>query len=97
MVAFVISKSGERLMPTSRLGKVRHMLKDGRATIYKHDPFTIQLTYDTTTNTQPMEICEDTGYQHIVISIKSESQEYVLAQYNLLERVMLTLLGNMRM
>ena len=27
----VLSNSGERLMPTFRLGKVRHLLKDGKA------------------------------------------------------------------
>ena len=29
--ACVLSKNGERLMPTIRLGKVRHLLKDGKA------------------------------------------------------------------
>ena len=85
MTVFVIGKNGERLMPTSRLGKVRHMIKDGRAVIYCHNPFTIQLTYDTTGYTQPIEICEDTGYQHVGISVKSETAEYVSAQYDLLE------------
>lgn len=41
----VLSNSGERLMPTFRLGKVRHLLKDGKAKIVKHHPFTIQLLY----------------------------------------------------
>lgn len=41
--AYVLSKNGERLMPTIRLGKVRHLLKDGKAKIIKHHPFTIQL------------------------------------------------------
>ena len=29
----VLSNNGERLMPTIRLGKVRHLLKDGKAKI----------------------------------------------------------------
>ena len=45
----VLSNSGERLMPTFRLGKVRHLLKDGKAKIVKHHPFTIQLLYDSKT------------------------------------------------
>ena len=49
----VLSNSGERLMPTFRLGKVRRLLKDGKAKIVKHHPFTIQLLYDSKTNTQP--------------------------------------------
>ena len=41
----VLSNSGERLMPTIRLGRVRHLLKDGKAKIIKHHPFTIQLLF----------------------------------------------------
>ena len=81
----VLSNSGERLMPTIRLGKVRHLLKDGKAKIVKHHPFTIQLLYDSKTNTQPIEICEDVGYNYIGISVKSESHEYVSAQYDTLQ------------
>lgn len=77
----VLSNNGERLMPTIRLGRVRHLLKDGKAKIIKHHPFTIQLLYDSKTNTQPIEICEDVGYNYIGISVKSQSHEYVSAQY----------------
>ena len=66
----VLSNNGERLMPTFRLGKVRRLLKDGKAKIVKHHPFTIQLLYDSKTNTQPIEICEDVGYNYIGISVK---------------------------
>ena len=81
----VLSNSGERLMPTFRLGKVRHLLKDGKAKIVKHHPFTIQLLYDSKTNTQPIEICEDVGYNYIGISVKSEFHEYVSVQYDTLQ------------
>ena len=37
----VLSNSGERLMPTFRLGKVRRLLKDEKAKIIKHHPFTL--------------------------------------------------------
>ena len=67
----VIGSNGERLMPTFRLGKVRHLLKYGKAKIVKHHPFTIQLLYDSGTNTQPMEIGEDVGYNYIGISVKA--------------------------
>lgn len=73
----VLSNSGERLMPTFRLGRVRRLLKDGKAKIVKHHPFTIQLLYSSKTNTQPIEICEDVGYNYIGISVKSQSHEYV--------------------
>lgn len=83
--ACVLSKNGERLMPTIRLGKVRHLLKDGKAKIIKHHPFTIQLLYDSETNIQPIEICEDVGYNYIGISVKSQSHEYVSVQYDTLQ------------
>ena len=67
----VLSNNGERLMPTFRLSKVRRLLKDGKAKIVKHHPFTIQLLYDSKTNTQPIEICEAVGYNYIGISAKS--------------------------
>ena len=82
---FVIGKNGERLMPTHRLGHVRHLLKDGKAHIYSRNPFTIQMDVETTSYVQPMEIGVDAGYEHIGISIKSESRECVAAQYDLLK------------
>ena len=81
----VLSNNGERLMPTFRLGKVRRLLKDGKAKIVKHHPFTIQLLYDSKANKQSIEICEDVGYNYIGISVKSESHEYVSAQYDTLQ------------
>ena len=84
MTVFVISKNGERLMPTIRYGKVRHLLKEGKAIMYSRKPFVIQLTYDVTPHNQPIEICVDTGYEHVGVSVKSESREYMSAQYDLL-------------
>ena len=81
----VISKNGKRLMPTFRFGRVRHMLKSGQAVIVKHEPFTIQLTYDMTEHVQEIEMCVDAGYQHIGVSVKSEKAEYVSHQYDLLK------------
>ena len=83
-IVCVVDKNGMRLMPTSRFGRVRHLLKDGKAVIVKRKPFTIQLLYDSPGITQPIEVCEDTGYKHIGLSIKSESKEYVSAQYDTL-------------
>ena len=84
MAVYVISKDGERLMPTVRYGKVRHLLKEGKAIMYSRKPFVIQLTYDVTPHNQPIEICVDTGYEHVGVSVKSESREYMSAQYDLL-------------
>lgn len=84
MPVCVLSANGERLMPTENYGKVRHLLKDGRAVIAKRNPFTIQLTYDTSTYTQPIEMCVGTGYEHIGVSIKTKAKEVVSQQYDML-------------
>ena len=78
---FVIALDGTKLMPTNR-AKARKLLKKGKAIIYKHSPFAIQLTYESEKNVQPIEFCEDTGATHIGVSIKSEKHEYIHAQYD---------------
>ena len=65
-----------KLMPTNEY-KARKLLKKGKAVIYKYKPFTIQLTEREVGDVQPIEYCCDTGYQHIGISIKSQTHEYV--------------------
>ena len=34
---YIISKNGKSLMPTTRYGHVRHLLKEGKAEIYSTD------------------------------------------------------------
>ena len=68
-------------MPTTRPGRVRHLLKAGKAIIVKHRPFTIQLTYESTNYKQPIEFCCDTGDHHVGISLKSEAKEYLSDEY----------------
>ena len=40
-MVYVLSKEGTPLMPTKRHGKVRHLLKQGKAKVVKRTPFTI--------------------------------------------------------
>ena len=41
---YIISKNGERLMPTVRYGHVRHLLKDGKAVVQGiHSPFSLYM------------------------------------------------------
>lgn len=42
MFVYVISKDGQPLMPTSRFGKVRRLLRDKKAKVISRCPFTIQ-------------------------------------------------------
>ena len=83
MMVAVLSSTGIKLMPTTCY-KTRKLLKKGRAVIYQYRPFTIKLTQRENGDTQPIEYCCDTGYQHIGISIKSENHEYVGAQVDML-------------
>ncbi len=43
-MGYVLSKEGTPLMPTKRFGKIRRMLREGKAKVVKQTPFTIQLT-----------------------------------------------------
>lgn len=83
-MVFVVSKTGISLMPTTEY-RARKLLEKGRATIFKHRPFTIQLTERETGETQPIEYKCDTGYQNIGISICSEKHEYVHEERTLLK------------
>ena len=47
-MVYVLSPTGNPLMPTKRNGKVRLLLKEGRAKVVSREPFTIQLLYETT-------------------------------------------------
>ena len=83
MPVAVISKTGERLMPTSE-HRARKLLKSGKAIKYSYHPFTIQLTERESGDVQPIELCVDTGYIHIGISVKSEKHEYLADQIDTL-------------
>ena len=83
-MVFVVSKTEQKLMPTNEY-RARKLLKGGKAVIFKYRPFTIKLTIRETGNIQAIEYCCDTGYQHIGISIKSETHEYINEQRDLLK------------
>lgn len=78
---FVTALDGTKLMPTSRY-KARKLLRAGKAVIACHRPFAIRLTYESGKETQPVELCMDTGSEHTGVSVKSEKHEYVHAQYD---------------
>lgn len=70
-------------MPTQRLGKVRKLLRDGRACVVRHKPFTIQLRYETTEYTQPVTLGVNAGTGHVGLSATTESRELFAAQVTL--------------
>lgn len=52
-IVYVLSKDGKPLMPTTRCGHVRWLLKVGQARVVERKPFAIQLEYETENVTQP--------------------------------------------
>ena len=66
MFVYVISKDGQPLMPTSRFGKVRRLLRDKKAKVIRSCPFTIKLLYEPETLiVQEVILGQDTGSKHV--------------------------------
>ena len=82
-MVYVLSASGTPLMPTQRYGHVRRMLRSGRAKVVKRCPFTIQLTYGSTTYTQPVSLGIDAGSKHIGVSAATEGKELYAGEVEL--------------
>ena len=73
-MVYVLGKDGQPLMPTNRHGKVRRLLKSGKAKIVRKCPFTIQLLYDSMTHTQEITLGVDSGSKHIGISATTKNK-----------------------
>ena len=82
-MVYVISQSGKALMPTSRHGKVRHLLCEGKARVVRREPFTIQLLYDSKEYTQPVTLGVDAGTGHVGLSVTTEKAELFAAEVTL--------------
>ena len=66
MFVYVISKDGQPLMPTSRFGKVRRLLKNKKAKAVSRCPFTIKLLYEPESLVvQEVVLGQDTGSKHV--------------------------------
>ena len=67
---YVIDKDGNPLSPTYRQRKVRKLLKEKKARIFKYNPFTIQLLYEPKTHVVNTYICgNDPGRKNIGLSV----------------------------
>ena len=82
-MVYVLSRDGEPLMPTKRHGKVRHLLKDGKAKCVKREPFTIQLLYDSPGFVQPVHLGVDAGFKHVGLSACTSEKELCSAECEL--------------
>ena len=57
-------------MPTERFGKVRRLLKEGKAKVVRREPFTIKLLYEPETDVVQECYCGvDTGSRHIGVAV----------------------------
>lgn len=75
MLVYVLDVNGQPLMPTSRCGKVRKLLKQNKAKVVNRCPFTIQLMYSSTSYTQPITLGVDAGSKHIGLSATTKDKE----------------------
>ena len=73
-MVYVLDIDGNPLMPTERHGKVRRLLKDGKAKVVKRCPFTIQLLYDSTRYVQEINLGIDAGSKHIGVSATTDKK-----------------------
>ena len=78
-MVYVLNINGQPLMPTSRHGKVRRLLKSGQAKVIKRCPFTIQLLYESTNHTQPISLGIDAGSKHIGLSATTNKKVLFVA------------------
>ena len=74
---YIVDKHGKPLMPTTRFGHVRKLMKSGKAVPISNNPFTIRLKYDTTSYTQDLWEGIDTGRQNIGDAVSDKDGENV--------------------
>jgi hypothetical protein len=82
-LVYILSKNGNPLMPTNRHGKVKHLLKDGKAKVVRRTPFTIQLLYDSPEYTQPITLGVDAGSKVAGLSATTEKKELFVSEITL--------------
>ena len=77
-MVYVQNKDGKPLMPTTRCGHVRHLLKIGKARVVERIPFTIRLLYETADVTQPLYLGIDPGRTNIGVAAVRENGSALL-------------------
>ena len=83
MLIYVLDINGQPLMPTSRCGKVRRLLKTNKAKVIKRCPFTIQLNYETTNYKQEITLGIDAGSKTIGVSASTNTKELYAGEVEL--------------
>jgi len=83
-MVYVLDVDGKPLMPTTN-PKARILLKQKKAKVKQVKPFMIQLTYKTTTYTQPITLGVDSGYLNIGFSATTDKKELISGEVKLLQ------------
>lgn len=84
MLVYVLKQNGQPFMPTSRFGKVRRLLKEGKAKVVRREPFTIKLLYEPETDVVQECYCGvDTGSKHIGVAVVSNDKVLYQSQTEL--------------
>lgn len=74
-MVYVQNIKGKPMMPTTRHGKVRRLLKSKKAVVVNLCPFTIRLMYETNNYKQEIVLGVDAGTKHIGLSATTKSKE----------------------
>ncbi|MBC8427394.1 MAG: RRXRR domain-containing protein, partial [Proteobacteria bacterium] len=84
-MVYVLSNNNEPLIPTTRYGKVRRLLKSKLAKVIRMTPFTIKLLYDTYSKEVDgtLSLGIDIGYEYVGASVISKSKELFGATFKL--------------
>ena len=70
MLVYVLKQNGQPFMPTERFGKVRRLLKEGKAKVVRRESFTIKLLYEPETDVVQECYCGvDTGSKHVGVAV----------------------------
>ena len=84
MLVYVLKQNGQPFMPTERFGKVRRLLKEGKAKVVRREPFTIRLLYESETDVVQECYCGvDTGSKHIGVAVVSDDKVLYQSQTEL--------------
>lgn len=64
-------------MPTNRHGKIKHLLRQGKAKVIKRCPFTIKLLYETTNYIQDLTLGVDTGSGTFATAVNRDNGDII--------------------
>ena len=82
-MVYILDSNDNPLMPTKRHGHVRKLLREGRATVVRRTPFTIKLSYESTSYVQEVSLGMDAGSGHIGVSATTPRKELFASEVSL--------------